>query len=136
LVTPVITINHVDRVDNMNVKITTHPEDQLNSNTLSASFHPPLVPNLPRRRSPSVPLRSAPAFHLASLKPLWGSEKPKIHRSASSPQLTDIIKEKRNPKELRQEKVQPAPFVKNKLRKERRSNSTSCKCVNSICKSF
>lgn len=124
LVAPVITINHVDRVDNMSIKaptVTIHPspdrisEDNDNINyKLKRSFtlaHPPSLPNLPRRR-PSPPAdsanRSASTFRLNDLKRSWGSEKPKIYRSASSPHLMEFAQQDRcDLKDHSQNKVRP-----------------------------
>ncbi|KAF9451407.1 hypothetical protein P691DRAFT_787229 [Macrolepiota fuliginosa MF-IS2] len=99
LVAPVITINHVDYVDNVSIKaptITIHPrqsEEHVSVGSKRRSLtlaHPPSLPDLPRPSPPTEGIRTGSAFRLPGLKPLWGGEKPKIHRSASSPQLSEF----------------------------------------------
>ncbi|KAJ3572208.1 hypothetical protein NP233_g3239 [Leucocoprinus birnbaumii] len=102
-VAPVITINHVDRKKKT--------EDNNNTDKSRQSFtlaHPPSLPNLPRRQPspPAQPSRAGSAFRLANLKASWGHEKPKIHRSASSPHLMEFAKEDKGVfKDLCEEKL-------------------------------
>lgn len=103
LVAPVITINHVDRVDNMSIKaptITIHPsfgsqtEKKPNPKRRSLTMGQQPLPDLspPRSPLPREGPRPGPVFRLSSLKPLWGaSDKPNIHRSASSPHLAEFV---------------------------------------------
>lgn len=147
LVAPVITINHVDHVDNMNVKaptITIHPspnrqsEDKVCSKRRSLTLaHPPSLPDLPRRH-PSPPRegsRSGSPFRLSSLKPLWGGEKPKIHRSASSPQLSEFTEGKLPlPDSKARKKDKTAFSLSGKSSKKTLRQEKSLDCVASQCK--
>lgn len=146
LVAPVITINHVDRVDNMSIEaptITIHPnpskksQDKIKPKPRSQTMaHPPSLPNLPHRQSSPPPEPNRTAFRLANLKPPWGNEKPKIHRSASSPQLMKFAEEEKAClKEYCQEKVQPVLSARNgkkSLKQEKRPSSSHSQCMYAV----
>ncbi|KXN88888.1 hypothetical protein AN958_06758 [Leucoagaricus sp. SymC.cos] len=138
LVAPVITINHVDCVDNMSIKaptITIHPNKHSEESLIKSkprSFtmaHPPSLLDLPRHRSSPPPEtnRAGTAFRLVNLKPPWGIEKPKIHRSVSSPHLVEFM-QKKGILERSQEKDQPVlsgKSCKRLLKQEKRPSSAS-----------
>jgi hypothetical protein len=94
-VAPVITINHVDRVDNMSIKaptITLHPkagsdfrENQSSKRRSATISHQPLPPQ--PLSTEDLPVGAGLA--LSNLEPSW-NDNSGIHRSASSPHLASF----------------------------------------------
>jgi hypothetical protein len=92
-------------------------------------IHPPSLPDFSHRRPPPPEESNRTPFRLVNLRP-WGNEKPRIHRSASSPQLTEFAKEEKpGLKELRQEKVRPVLKRKKSLKQEKRPSSSHVQCM-------
>lgn len=99
LVAPVITVNHVDRIDNTSINaptITLYPSASNNSGEKqiskrrSATISHQLLPPRPLSSEDS-PVEATPT--LLNLKTSW-DDNSGIHRSASSPQLASLSEKK------------------------------------------